>query len=77
MQITAEHIRRAYLAGFNASAEGHNGEYPYADKSTCPTDNKDWRAKRNDEVKKVLAWEPPYCECHGVYEDCGYIGLCR
>lgn len=76
-ELTAEHLRRAYLAGFKASAEGNNGEYPYADNGTCPSDNHEWRKVRNATVKELLTWEIPYCECHDRYEDCGYIGVCR
>lgn len=77
VEITEEHLRRAFLAGFKASAEGNNGEYPYADNGTCPSDNHKWRVVRNAAVKELLAWEPPYCECQGVYADCGWQHYCR
>ena len=37
----------AYLAGFNASGEGWNGEYPFSDKSKSPEDDPDWIATRD------------------------------
>ena len=37
----------AYLAGFNASGEGWNGEYPFSDKSKSPEDDPDWIAARD------------------------------
>mgnify|MGYP001072892095 FL=1 len=35
-------VKAAYLAGFNASAEGWNGEYPYSDTNLSPEDDTDW-----------------------------------
>jgi hypothetical protein len=29
-------LKQAYIAGFNVSGEGWNGEYPYGDRGTNP-----------------------------------------
>lgn len=40
-------IEAAYLAGFNSSGEGWNGEYPFHDNNQDPTQDKHWAACRD------------------------------
>lgn len=40
-------LRRGYLAGFNASGEGWNGEYPFQDKGRSPEGSPEWVIKRD------------------------------
>lgn len=47
-------LEKAYLAGFNASGEGYNGEYPFRDKDQWPDDSADWCQKRDEELKELL-----------------------
>lgn len=47
-------LQQAYLAGFNASGEGYNGEYPFRDKDQRPDDDADWCQKRDEELKELL-----------------------
>lgn len=47
-------LEKAYLAGFNATGEGYNGEYPFRDKDQWPDDNADWCQKRDEELKELL-----------------------
>jgi hypothetical protein len=46
-------LEAAYLAGFNASGEGWNGEYPFGDYSQQPEQDKNWYAERDDFIKGV------------------------
>lgn len=47
-------LEKAYLAGFNASGEGYNGEYPFRDKGQWPDDNADWCQERDESLKELL-----------------------
>ena len=47
----------AYLAGFNASGEGYNGEYPFSDKAYKPQDDADWVQNRDAVLREALAQE--------------------
>ena len=40
-------IEAAYLAGFNSSGEGWNGEYPFQDNNQDPTQDNHWAACRD------------------------------
>jgi hypothetical protein len=44
---------RAYLAGFSASGEGYNAEYPFADKGTSPVLDKDWVKARDAAILQI------------------------
>jgi hypothetical protein len=48
-------LEAAYLAGFNASGEGWNGEYPFGDYSQQPEQDKNWYAERDNFIKQALA----------------------
>jgi hypothetical protein len=50
-----EALEAAYLAGFNASGEGYNGEYPFGDRSERPEQDKDWSAERDEFIKQARA----------------------
>jgi hypothetical protein len=50
-------LEAAYLAGFNASGEGYNGEYGI----DCPEENATWKKDRDNElaaIKQALAAQP-------------------
>tara|TARA_R110000772_G_scaffold27035_4_gene69205 strand:+ start:411 stop:662 length:252 start_codon:yes stop_codon:yes gene_type:complete len=47
-------LEAAYLAGFNASHEGYNGEYPFQDNDTSPTTDAGW-VKRRDAALRALS----------------------
>ena len=53
--FTEKELQAAYLAGFNASAEGYNGEYPYADNSAWPEADSAWVAQRDRNIKKIVS----------------------
>ena len=40
-------VEASYLAGFNSSGEGYNGEYPFQDNSEDPEKDADWLAARS------------------------------
>jgi len=51
-------LEAAYLAGFNASGEGYNGEYGI----DCPEENAIWKKDRDNEltaIKQALAQQEP------------------
>jgi hypothetical protein len=48
-------LEAAYLAGFNESGEGWNGEYPFGDYSQQPEQDKNWYAERDRFIKRALA----------------------
>jgi hypothetical protein len=56
-----EELEAAYLAGFNASGEGYNGEYPFEHKGKNCTDDPIWCKDRDNElaaIKQALAAQP-------------------
>ena len=56
-----EALKAAYLAGFNASGEGYNGEYPFGDHVQDPEEDAAWRKNRDNEltaIKQALAAQP-------------------
>ena len=53
--FTEKELQAAYLAGFNASAEGYNGEYPFADNPAWPEHDSAWRSKRDRDLKKIVS----------------------
>jgi hypothetical protein len=46
-----EALKAAYLAGFNASGEGYNAEYPFH--SAHPEQDADWIKNRNNEITAI------------------------
>jgi hypothetical protein len=60
-------LEAAYLAGFNASGEGYNGEYPFGDWIQRPEQDKNWCAERDDFIKQALAApvQPVACQVCG------------
>jgi len=53
--FTEKELQAAYLAGFNASAEGYNGEYPFADNPAWPEHDSAWRDQRDRNLKKIVS----------------------
>ena len=47
-------LQQAYLAGFNATGDGYNAEYPYDQKGQDPEDDTDWCEKRNEAIKSIM-----------------------
>lgn len=48
-------LKAAYLAGFNASGQGWNGEYPFQDLGENPEADRDWAEKRDDELTRIIS----------------------
>jgi hypothetical protein len=51
-------LEAAYLAGFNASGEGYNGEYPFQDHNAHPEQDTGWVRGRDNKlsaIKQALA----------------------
>ena len=46
-------LEAAYLAGFNASGEGYNGEYPFEHKGKNCTDDPIWCKDRDNELAAI------------------------
>jgi hypothetical protein len=46
-------LEAAYLAGFNASGEGYNGEYPFGDHVQDPEEDAVWCKDRDDELTAI------------------------
>ena len=51
-------LESAYLAGFNDSAEGYNGEYPFRDYGGTPTKDRLWVFRRDEYIREALAEQP-------------------
>ncbi len=55
LPLLKEQLERAYLAGFNASGEGYNGEYPFGGpEEYSPESHELWIEDRNEYVKEAL-----------------------
>ncbi len=65
-------LEAAYLAGFNASGEGYNGEYPFGDKMQDPAENRVWKKDRDNYVSQAIADLEK--QEHGSPEDM-YVGM--
>jgi len=50
-------LNAAYLAGFNDSAEGWNGEYPFSDNNIKLTSHDGWMQDRDKAINKLLSKE--------------------
>ena len=48
-------LEAAYLAGFNDSGEGYNGEYPFRDHCASPLKDHHWILRRDEYIQKALA----------------------
>jgi hypothetical protein len=46
-------LEAAYLAGFNASGEGYNGEYPFRDHGAPPEQDAGWIKNRDNELTAI------------------------
>ena len=51
-------LETAYLAGFNASGEGYNGEYPFGDRNQNPEEDTVWIKDRDNALREALAEQP-------------------
>jgi hypothetical protein len=51
-------LEAAYLAGFNASGEGYNGEYFFSADHAHPEQYAVWVKDRDNYVSKALAEQP-------------------
>ena len=47
-------LEKAYLAGFNATGEGYNGEYPYGDRNLNPEEDTEWLERRDEKLRELL-----------------------
>ncbi len=65
-------VEAAYLAGFNASGEGYNDEYPFGDKMQDPAENRVWKKDRDNYVSQAIADLEK--QEHGSPEDM-YVGM--
>lgn len=52
-------LKAAYLAGFNASAEGYNAEYPFDTVDEKPEQDEGWIKGRDQSLEKL---EPEWSE---------------
>jgi hypothetical protein len=51
-------LEAAYLAGWNASGEGYNAEYPFGDHARNPEEDAAWIKDRDNALQKALAEQP-------------------
>jgi len=51
-------LEAAYLAGWNASGEGYNSEYPFGDHARNPEEDAAWIKDRDNALRKALAEQP-------------------
>ena len=81
-------LEAAYLAGFDASGEGYNAEYPFGDHKKDPEQDAAWVKDRDNALRQALAqqeqepvaWketdevECPVCQERGFpWPECGHI----
>lgn len=52
-----EMLRAAYLAGFGASCEGYNAEWPFGDHNENPENDPHWCMKRDLALSEMLGKE--------------------
>jgi hypothetical protein len=52
--MSIETLKQAYLAGFMASGEGYNGEYPFQDNERNPEDDSAWCQKRDNALRTAI-----------------------
>ncbi len=51
---TIELMNQAYLAGFNASGEGYNAEYPFQDNEIKPEKDIAWKRNRDRDISLII-----------------------
>ena len=51
-------LEAAYLAGWNASGEGYNAEYPFGDHARNPEEDAAWIKDRDNALREALAEQP-------------------
>ena len=51
-------LEAAYLAGWNASGEGYNSEYPFGDHARNPEEDAAWIKDRDNALREALAEQP-------------------
>ena len=59
-------LEAAYLAGFNASGEGYNAEYPFGDYARNPEEDAAWIKARDNALREALAEQSELeegCQC--------------
>jgi hypothetical protein len=61
-------LESAYLAGFNASGEGYNGEYPFGDKNQNPEQDAVWIKDRDNALRERLAQPEQEPVAWGVFD---------
>ena len=64
-------LEAAYLAGWNASGEGYNAEYPFGDHARNPEEDAAWLKDRDNALQEALAEQPAQQEpvawvCYGA-----------
>ena len=52
-----EMLRAAYLAGFSASSEGYNAEWPFEDNGENPADDPHWCTTRDLALSDMMEKE--------------------
>ena len=74
-----ELLEAAYLAGFNASGEGYNGEFPFDDRDQKPQHDPAWCKDRDNAITAIKqARSAPEQEPVGVFredDDIGHVDL--
>jgi len=50
-----EALEAAYLAGFNSTGDGYNGEYPFDQNGTFPEDDPNWIKQRDANLKHLTS----------------------
>ena len=53
--MNQETLKAVYLAGFMASGEGWNGEYPFEDFDRNPEDEPNWCERRDIDLKEFAS----------------------
>jgi hypothetical protein len=51
--FTLEQLKAAYLAGFVASGEGWNWEYPFNNGGRNPEENQHWKLVRDEAIQFI------------------------
>ena len=66
-------LEAAYLAGFSASGEGYNSEYPFGNHARNPEEDAAWIKDRDNALREALAEKPaPPPECQTEAEKTAY-----
>jgi hypothetical protein len=54
IDVMKQALKAAYLAGFVASEQGHNGEYPFRQYDENPEDHAGWRERRDSTLRLAI-----------------------